>query len=215
MEEVDSEKLKKFYEEKIRQWIIGDLEGVKNIGANLLTMLGCFVYTEIVGIFLPTLGQDVEEKFCYTGKGKDRKPSEKREHFYRCLFRLKSGENLKIYDEKLRRITKAYGIYSLRNEAVHKYLPLIKIETEGIIEFVSGDVRGTHNPIRPSIPIFLEEDSGKISYFIINNVEYIEELKNLVNDVYNKIFIEKDNNFVTAMNAGYNKLFEKSNKTTH
>lgn len=194
MEDVN---LDKFYKDIIQGWIMGDLKGVKNIGANLLTALSCFIYTEIIGIFLPPLNTDIEGGFSRDGQ----------RHFYRCLFRLESGESLKKYDEKLRKVEKNFvyhqnGIYHLRNQATHKYFPIVRNEA-GFIEPI---IQGAHNNPRLPVPIFIVEDNGKISHIVINNIKYIEELEKLVDDMYDKIFNKKEKLFVDAMVSGYNKI---------
>lgn len=75
---------KDFYNDRIKGWMISDLEKSIEAGTNFLTALDCLVYTEIVGTFLPPL--------------EDESGSLKSKRFYRCFYRLESMEYLKQID---------------------------------------------------------------------------------------------------------------------
>ncbi len=198
MKELSLEYFKKFYEERIKGWMMGDLHKIKDKGANIITSLGCLAFTEAIGLYLPELdNKGIEEQ----------SPNIGQKRFYRCLFRLESREHLMEYDEKIRKITKGSskenGIYQLRNRVAHKYLLLVTPQL--ILVRVYDGLQD-----KPSLPfpISLKEKGGKIEEVIINNAKYIEELQKLVDDVYDKIFIEKDDTFIKAMRSGHSKLFE-------
>lgn len=190
---MNSVDLQNFYKKIIKEWIMGDLHAMENKGANLITALGCLVFTEAIGLYLPKLDKNIEKHIC----------NDKQKCFYRCLFALKSERYLVKCDKKIKKITKGNGLYQLRNKIAHRYLP--NLTTPSLIPV---GVCGLHNKLRPPFPIFIKEKGGKIEKIVINNVKYIEELQKLVDDVYNKAFVKKEAIFVNAIRSGYNKLFK-------
>ena len=201
MEDVN---LEKFYKDIIQGWMMGDLHTAarKENGANFITALGCFVCTEAIGLYLPHLDKEIEDSL---------PPKERQRRFYRCFFKLESRERLMEYDKKIRKSGVKNGIYQIRHRFAHKYLPNL-VEPQHIPVRVAG----SHNVERLQelqdaglfFPVALEENDGKIQNIAINNVKYIEELQKLVDYAYSKIFIEKDDDFVTAMRSGYNELIK-------
>ena len=196
--------LEKFYKKIIQEWMMGDLHTVarKKNGANFITALGCFIYTEAIGLYLPLLDEKIEESF----SGKERQG-----RFYRCFFRLDSSERLMEYDKKIREGGVKNGFYQIRHRFAHKYLPNL-VEPQHI----PVEVVGSHNTDRLHelrdagffFPVTIEESDGKLQKVVINNVKYIEELQKLIDCVYSKIFVEKDPKFVGAISFGYNELLK-------
>ncbi|MDP2950780.1 MAG: hypothetical protein Q8N55_00175, partial [bacterium] len=165
--------------------------------ANLLTLLGCFVFTETLGVLFPNLNLKDE-------KGK----TQKAKNFYRCLFRLKSGAHLYKID-KLFREQSRKGLYEhLRSTMAHGFLPVIKKTKDGKIFFLPAIIakvgvlkerkeeKGVKTP-----PIMFKD--GNI---IIMAVNYVNELKNIALDLYGKIFVEKDKIFLDSALSGIEKM---------
>lgn len=107
-----------FYKDRIQGWMLADLRKSIAAATNFLTALGCLVYTEVIGTFLPPI--DTEQG------------SQKEKRFYRCLYRLPSAELLKDLDTMIRAGTKSNkGIYQfLRHSMAHKYYPMVSIRKD-------------------------------------------------------------------------------------
>lgn len=194
MENKELKKLKDFYTKIIKGWMMEGLRTVskKELGENIIPAMSCFVFTEAIGFYLPSLKKDIG------GHNNNQKC------FYRCLFRLESEKYLGECDKRIRKETGGEGIYQLRNRFVHKYLPNIVAP-----RFIQVEVVGSWNNPDQSFPIIsFEENNDKIQKIIVNSVKYIEELQKLVDDVYDKTFVKKDRTFIDAMRDGHNKLFE-------
>ncbi|MBI2624774.1 MAG: hypothetical protein HYW70_00320 [Candidatus Nealsonbacteria bacterium] len=200
-------KLQDFYDKIIKGWMMGGLSTVSKecLGENFIPALCCFTFTEAVGLYLPKLDEDTENYF------KNNKIGKNGGRFYRCLFSLESKERFIECDRKLRKNGVKKGIYQLRHRFAHKYLPNL-VEPQHIQVEVVGSHKQNKGRLQQLkdaglfFPIVLKEDDERIRWIIINTVKYIEELRNLVDDVYNKIFIERDNDFVIAMHSGYREL---------
>lgn len=183
---------KEFYQDRILGWMINDLKKSITAGTNFLTALGCLVYTEVIGAFLPPLPDE-------TGK-----PEERR--FYRCFFRLKSATYLQGLDNAIRKETDGKGLYGhLRHNMTHRYVPVIVKNKEGTVLVTQSIVAIDGYSIdkvtglsQKSPPIFLSDD-GKIGFATKN---YTEELENAVNHFINKTFEENEACFQTAAVKG-------------
>lgn len=171
---------KDFFQDRIKGWMIVDLERSSRVGTNFLTALGCFVYTEITGIFLPPLDKE-------TGS-----PNKKR--FDRCLFRLRSKNYLfqieKWFNEEINK-----SIYDLRHSMAHTYYPSPKKRLEQGYLFVSSVVARdgfvydiSSGNKKKSSPIFFDNNQR----LVIATRNYISEIKIAYTQFYKKIFIEKD-----------------------
>jgi hypothetical protein len=184
----------KFYKERILGWMIADLEKSIVAETNFLTALGCLIYTEIIGAFLPSLSDKKE-----TGSMKEKR-------FYRCLFRLNSNQYLKTLDRFLRKETNGKGIYShLRHNMSHKYYPIISKRQNNIVLFIPSvvardgmSINKTTGITEKSPPIFLS-DKGEI---VIANKNYINELKESVNKFIQYSFIDKIKEYQEAAIKG-------------
>lgn len=182
----------KFYQEHILGWMINDLKNSVQAETNFLTALGCFVYTEVIGTFLPSL--DISEM----GKTEEI-------HFYRCFFRLRSSESLKQLDEFIRKETSGKSLYShLRNGMAHSYFPNIKKTENGEKRYIhsviarDGIANKPDGTKMPTPPIFIDNDSR----LIIANRNYIDELEFLVRVSMNMAFVKNDSQFQEAAERG-------------
>lgn len=187
-------KAEKFYSERILGWMIADLKKSVEAGTNYLTALGCLVYTEVIGIFLPAFPKE-------QGKSEARR-------FYRCLFRLQSAEVLRNVDDLLKKETSKNIYEQLRNNAAHIYFPLIKIKK--------------NNKPTLFVPLIITRDSyikdlatGKKARsapiywapnreLVIASKNYTLELETLVRESYQLTFVKKDPKYQKAAIAGIN-----------
>lgn len=109
-----------FFNERIKGWMLNDLKKSIDAETNFLTALGCLVYTEIIGTFLPPL--NIAEK----GSWEER-------HFYRCFFRLSSARYLKQLDDLIRKDSSGKSLYAhLRHSMTHRYIPMVGKKQDGV-----------------------------------------------------------------------------------
>lgn len=186
----DQEKLKQaenFFEKRILGWMINDLNESIKAETKFLTALGCFVYTEVIGIFLP--------------KVDDEYGSEEQKRFYRCFFRLLSKNYLKNLDTAIKRETNK-GLYAhLRHNMAHKYVPSISKRQGNVVLFIPSMV--ARNGILPNgkpggPPIFVDK-KGQI---VIATRNYTNELEKAYHEFYKKIFTDKDEKWVESAENG-------------
>src|SRR3989338_1474010 len=144
---------REFYDDRIIGWMLSDLEKSADIGTNFLTALGCFVYTEIIGAFLPPL----------SNKDKGRK---EQRNFYSCFYRLELGKLLEQLDKAILELSNSNIYKHFRNRMCHKYYPSISKKQSGQVLFISGVVardgfwkdKLANLKIR-SAPIFIDNDN--------------------------------------------------------
>lgn len=185
--------IKDFFENKIQGWMISDLERSIESKTNFLTALGCLTYTETIGIFLPPISTDIGGKY--------------EQRFYRTLFRLESKESL-MEVEKFLRYETGKGIYShFRGRMSHKYFPLIIKRCEDTIEYAMAPVARdgfiVHQNLKNrSAPIFITSNSD----IAIATKNYVSELKSSVNYFYQRIFIDRDSKWTSAVCKGYKEI---------
>lgn len=182
---------KKFYEEKIVGWMLGDLKKCIECRANLLSALGCLVYTEIFGFMLPPL--------------RYRERNTKSNRFYRALFRLKSKDFLVKFDNDVKKETKKRLYDHIRHSMVHSYLPTIYRFRDGKREFISStivkdgyQINGITNKRELAPPLFLGTDDT----LVIATSNYLKELKHLINESFVKTFEERDGEYQLAAIKG-------------
>ena len=184
---IDQEKLKQaqeFYNERILGWMINDLKRSIVAKTNFLTALGCLIYTEIIGIFLPPLKKE-------SGTVKEKR-------FYRCLFRLQSHIALRELDTLLRMGTNNHGLYAhLRHSMTHKYYPIVEKKAKNLYLTITSIVARdgiTKDKKEKAPPIFLS-DKGSV---VIATRNYTNELEMAVNDFIDITFCQKDPEFQRA-----------------
>lgn len=182
---------KEFYENRIKGWMLSDLKKSIKAETNFLTALGCLVYTEIIGAFLPPLEKEVG------------KIEEKR--FYRCLFRLKSKQHIETLDRILRKESNK-GIYGhLRHNMTHKYFPVIAKREGNVVLFIKslvardGIIKDEQGIDRNSAPPFFMSDKGE---FVIATRNYAYELEEAVNEFIKTTFVLNKNTFQEASIQG-------------
>jgi hypothetical protein len=162
-------RIKSFYEDRIKGWMISDLNKGIKAEANFLTALGCFVYTEAVGHLLPPLIKEIG------------KPNEK--SFYRCLFRFNSHDYLRELDKSIRKTGGHSGIYEMRHAMVHRYYPTPRKKVNDTYLFIStvvaldGIIRGIEFEESVNSPLIFMDDSRRIA-IALNN--YVREFKECV-----------------------------------
>jgi len=191
------ERIQRFYDDRIRGWMIPDLKKGIKAKANFLTALGCFVYTEAVGHLLPSLGKNER------GKQEER-------HFYRCLFRFDSQEHLINLDKSIRDTGGVSGIYGIRHAMVHRYYPTQRKRLD------NGDFLFLHSTVALDGVIVDQVDNTKIDsppIFIDNNRNiaialnnYIKEFEKCVDESYIKTFISKESNYIEAALSKHNEI---------
>ncbi len=180
---VDQNKLKEaqnFYDKYIKKWMIGSLRKAVGVDINFLTALGCLVYTEVIGIFLPPF--------------KNESGSIEKKRFYRCLFRFASKDYLKILDREILKETNRDLYENLRHSMTHIFIPSIKKRKNGVILFLpsvvarNGIVKDPSSEKKyQSAPIFLDDKNNRLVIAIQN---YISELENAVEGFYNLTFVK-------------------------
>lgn len=181
---------KDFYNDRIIGWMLADLKKSINVGTNFLTALGCLVYTEIIGIFLPQLP--------------DEKGSTNRKRFYRCFYRLKSKDYLQELDKMIMNDTNKCIYEHLRHNMAHKYYPAIKKWHENIFLFIPTVVARNGFAVDPSglkhrsAPLFIDNESR----VVIATRNYVNELDLAVKEFYKKTFKERDPDFQKAAMEG-------------
>lgn len=185
------QKADEFYKNHIIGWMIPDLKKSVEAGTNYLTALGCLVYTEVIGTFLPPFSKE-------TGKIESRR-------FYRCLFRLQSSPALKEVDDHLKQETNKNIYEQLRHNAAHLYFPRIKLIKNGATFFVPLTIArdlyikisSTGEKMR-NAPICI----GPNGELIIASNNYTLELEKLVQESYQETFIKKDLQYEKAAIEG-------------
>jgi len=189
----DLSKIKGFFEDRILSWMIADLKKSIKAETNFLTALGCLVYTEVIGNFLPQL--EIKEK----GKDEER-------CFYRCLFRLKSRDYLIQLDRWLRKETKGKGIYHhFRHNMAHLYLPKVgkgkKSERVFIPIIIARDGIGI-DPAgeKTKSPPIAFDKQGRIFLAFKN---YTEELEEAHHRFYKEIFNKQNPKWVKSAMKGF------------
>jgi len=193
-EKIDEQKLKEvenFYKNRVKGWMISDLKRSIDAKTNLLTALGCLIYTEVIGILLPPLKNE-------TGSIKERR-------FYRCLFRFPSKEYLLRLDKFLITQTRK-GIYKqFRHNMAHRYFPAVIKRQKGVVLFIPSviardgfirDPMGTK--IGDAPPIFLDKQNR----VTLATKNYANELEKAVSNFYEFTFVKKDPNFQKAAIEG-------------
>ena len=186
-----------FYKEKIKKWMIGDLKRSIEAKTNFLTALGCLVYTEAIGYFLPPL--------------RGESGSKKSKAFYRCFFRLKSEDYLKNIDKGIKKDTGKNLYEHLRHNMAHIYLPSVCVKKNGQILFlptiVARDgffkVDGKMSTERTS-PIYISSKGLTIA-----NRNYIIELEEAVDSFYTKTFIKKEKKYQLSAERGIDYLSKR------
>lgn len=198
---VDAKILKEaedFFRDRIKGWMINDLKRSIDAKTNFLTALGCLIYTEIIGTFLPPL--DISEKGSLNEK-----------HFYRCFFRLSSAGYLKQLDDFIRKETSGKSLYiHLRHSMTHRYIPMIgKKQEDGVYLSIHSVIARDGIMKEPktgkkfrSPPIFLTNDNR----VAIANKNYVNELEMLVDDCIEKFFQQRDLKFQEAAIKGIERI---------
>jgi hypothetical protein len=184
--------VKGFFEDRILGWMISDLKRSIEVGTNFLTALGCLVYTEVIGNFLPRFGQ------------KERGSAEEK-YFYRCFYRLKSSEYLIDIDNFLKKETNRSIYQSFRHHMAHIYVPMVykgrkpnRVFMQTVIarDGVAKDPQG--NSIK-SPPIAFDTQ-GRVFLATRN---YTEELEKAYGTFFNHIFLKKDKEWEKAALQGH------------
>lgn len=183
--------VQKFYEERVLGFMISDLRKSVAAGTNFLTALGCLTYTEAIGTLLPELDQEP------MGAAKEKR-------FYRCLFRLPSGEKLRELDDFIRQVTKPQqGLYRhLRHSATHLYLPQIKRRDEnGNAQFVPVVVakNSVSGSFGPGVPMNIDSQGR----FVIGTHQYTEELATASQSFLDATYVRQEADWVAAGIKGY------------
>lgn len=198
---IDKDKLEKlewFYKKRVRAWMIADIKRSIAVGTNFLTALGCFTYTEVIGILLPPIPGE--------------KGSKEERRFYRCFFRLPSGDYLKKFDKWLKDTTKRNVYQNFRHNMVHKYFPAVSIrKKDGIVLFAplvvarSGFVFDKSTGTRKKSFPFMVDKEGRITLAIKN---YITELEKAAGFFYDSTLIKKNRAFQEAAAEGIDVLLK-------
>jgi len=190
MSNLDEDKLKEardFYVDRIKGWMVSDLKKSLDAGTNFLTALGCLVYTEIIGTFLPSLENE-------NGTIKSRR-------FYRCFYRLGSAEYLKQVDTIIVKETRKNLYEHLRHNMAHKYYPAISKRHGNIVLFlplviarkgIRYDRRTGKRTDAP--PVFVDNDDR----VVIASRNFVKELEQAVEDFYVATFEKNDTEFQRA-----------------
>ncbi len=187
---------KDFYNDRIKGWMIADLEKSIEAGTNFLTALGCLVYTEIVGTFLPPLENE--------------RGSLKSKRFYRCFYRLESAEYLKQIDVIIKRETNKKLYEHLRHNMAHKYYPAISKRQGNIVLFIPSVIardgirydNGTGEKT-DAPPVFIDNDNR----VVIATRNFVKELSSAVDQFYLKTFDENNSEFQKAAVNGTDVVF--------
>ena len=181
---------KKFFDERVKGWMITDLKRSVSAGNNFLTALGCLTYTEVIGSFLPKVDGE-------TGKTEERR-------FYRCLFRLPSADEFKSLDGIIRgETTKQQGLYQhLRHSATHAYAPRIKRRAQdGTISYTPvavAKVAKMNGKIKGCPPMGIDAKG----YFVIATKNYVNELEQAIDSFYERIFTDNEPEWVASAKTG-------------
>lgn len=180
-----------FYNDRIISWMLNDLKKSISGGTNFLTALGCLVYTEIIGNFLPPL---------YKENG-----SKEEKCFYRCFYRLPSSNYLEKINNHIFSITNKNIYQQMRHSMAHAYYPNIKKYDNGGFLFVPTVISRDGYKIADNIktrcaPIFFDNE-GRLALATRN---YTNELKKAITVFYEKSFKDKEKQWVDAAIRGIN-----------
>ncbi len=178
-----------FFKERILGWMKSDLKGSVEAKTNFLTALGCLTYTEAIGTLLPPLEGE--------------RGSIKAKRFYRCLFRLPSGEPLRSLDVAIRKETSEHdGLYEhLRHSAAHLYAPQIRRVKDGHREFMPVIIAKLLKP-KGCPPMWQRANDNGEAEFLIGTQNYTEELETACNEFYQKIVASQEKEWVDAAIKG-------------
>lgn len=189
------ERVRSFYDDRIKGWMLADLRKGVKANANFLVALGCFVYTEVAGHLLPPLKEEI-------GKPEER-------HFYRCLFRFQSNDILRKLDAGIRQTGGSKGIYGMRHGMVHRYYPsprkrmgdqYLFLSSIIAIDGVITDLQSSEN--RESPPIFID-DNRRVA-IALNS--YINELEKTIDDSYQNTFVKNNEDFIHAAISSHDQV---------
>lgn len=178
-----------FYNDQIIGGMLSNLEKSLEIKVHYMTALSCFVYTEIIGNFLP--------------KVKGESGSYREKSFHRALYRFPSSQHIKQVDSILKETNKS--VYqNLRHSLCHSYHPSVQYRKNGKVYFarvttareVFFKIQGIKIEARSPI------GSDMIGGFFISTKNYVSELRELVNKSYKKTFEEKDSEYQKSAAKG-------------
>lgn len=191
-------KAREFYDSEIFKRMIDGLEKTLNIRTHYITALSCFIYTEIIGILLPTLDKE-------TGKVEQKR-------FYRCFFRFESQNNLREIDDLLLNKTGKPIYQHLRHGLCHSYFPSIKQVRNGNTSFVRV-ITGREiffkdhaKTYETDLPVGFDDMGG----FFISTKQYVRQLKKVIEKSYNKTFIENDMEYQRAAVKGIDFIYKNT-----
>ena len=193
---MDSKKLKDaedFYSKHIKGGILIELEKTLPLKTHFLTTLCSLIYTEVIGAFLPPHKKEIG--------------SFKSKRFYRCLFRLKSGEYLKNIDKGLKKDTGKNIYEHLRHSMSHIFLPSVRKKENGKISFLPIIIArdGFFNPSeKRTSPIYIDSRGLTIAY-----KNYFLELKEAVELFYKKTFIDNDEEYQNSAIRGVDYILQR------
>lgn len=187
------QKAEDFYKDRIIEWMIPDLKKSVEAGTNYLTVLGCLVYTEVIGIFLPPFSKETV--------------TTQSRRFYRCLFCLQSCAVLRQVDKILKKETSKNIYEQLRHNAAHLYFPSIRLIRNGSTLFVPLSIArdsyietpDTGKKVRSALILF-----GQNGELVIASNNYTLELEKLIQESYQETFIKKDPQYEKAAIEGIN-----------
>lgn len=159
-----------------------------------MTAPNCFVYTEIIGKFLPKV------------EGESGNYSEK--NFYRALYRFPSSQHIKQIDSTLNEETNKSIYQHLRHSLCHSYYPSVRYRKNGKVYFarvttareVFFKIQGLK--IEAGSPV----GSDMIGGFFISTKNYVSELRELVNKSCKKTFEEKDSEYQKSAAKGIDSI---------
>jgi hypothetical protein len=198
MNEDKLNEIQEFFDEKILGFMVTDLERAVAAKTNFLTALGCLIYTEMIGVFLPPISGE--------------RGSTEAKRFYRCLFRFRSSEYLVLLDKEVRReTTQQSGLYEhLRHSASHAYQPTIKKRnSDGTFNFVHVTIAQSakDQSNSPSPPMGIKDDGD----FVIATRNYARELKEAAILFRKNICIDRDPEWVRSGARGIDFLTRSLN----
>jgi hypothetical protein len=186
----DLKEVDDFFNERILGWMITDLKRSVDAKTNFLTALGCLTYTEAIGTLLPPIEGE--------------RGSVKAKRFYRCLFRLPSGESLKQLDTVIRSETSVHkGLYEhLRHSAAHLYTPQIRRVKDGHNEFMPVVVAKLLKGEGAPPPMWQRANESGEAEFLIGTQNYVSELETACRQFYKTIVQDQESEWVDAAITG-------------